>query len=112
VILPYGDIGPDAQRYPLTPKSRVDGLPNKPLRAKMQSIYAYPWAHYDADGGPAATLLSSNYVTSTKRVKWAADGGGAYLADDPASDDLLVTGMNGSAVTEPWWSQVNTAFSR
>jgi hypothetical protein len=78
----------------------------------MQSIYAYPWADHDGDGGPAATLLSPNYVTSSKRVKWASDAGGPYLADDPTSDDILVTGVDGKAVTEPWWSQVTAAFAR
>lgn len=115
VIVPFMDFnarGIDQGRYPSTPRSRVDGLPNTPLRGLMQGIYAYPWAHYDADGGPQATLLSASYATASKRVRWASDAGGPYLADDSSSDDILITQVNGSSTTEAWWSEVNRAFGR
>jgi hypothetical protein len=114
VIVPFQDFNSkkvDETRYPSTPRSRVDQLPNEPLRARMQSIYAYPWAHYDADGGPTATLLSGSYVTASRRVRWATDTGGVYLADDNTSDDVLLTNVNGAAVTEPWWNEVKQAFA-
>jgi hypothetical protein len=115
VIIPFQDFNAnhiDETRYPSTPLSRVNALPNEPLRARMQSIYVYPWAHYDADGGPQATLLSTGYATGSKRVRWATDAGGAYLADDASSDDVLITSVNASVVTEPWWQHVTAAFAR
>lgn len=115
VIVPFYDFNAtrvDETRYPATPQSRVRQLPSEPLRDKMLSIYAYPWAHYDADGGPQATLLSAGYATASKRVRWASDAGGPYLADDGASDDILITTVNGGAATEAWWSEVTRAFAR
>jgi hypothetical protein len=115
VIVPFIDFnarGIDQTRYPSTPRSRVQQLPDEPLRRLMLSIYAYPWAHYDADGGPTATLLSANYATASKRVRWARDSGGTYLADDASSDDILITKVNGGTATEPWWSEVTRAFAR
>jgi hypothetical protein len=110
VVVPFVDWGTvDQSRFALTPRSRVDQLPNKPLRGRMQSIYAYPWAHMDIDGGPVATLLASHYASASKRVRWSSDGGG-QLVDDNASDDLLITQVQGSAVTEPWWREVRQAF--
>jgi hypothetical protein len=114
VIVPFGDLYAhklDQTRYPATPRARVDQLPDEPLRALMQDIYAYPWAHYDADGGPQATLLSTRYATASKHVRWAVDDGGPYLADDPDSDDVVITEVDGAAVTEPWWNEVNKAFA-
>lgn len=113
VIVPFRDFnsqGIDQTRYPATPRSRVDALPNKPLRARMQSIYAYPWAHYDADGGPQATLLSTRYATASKRVRWATDSGGSYLADDANSDDVLITSVDAAPATDRWWAEVREAF--
>ncbi|MET0287327.1 MAG: nucleoside hydrolase [Polyangiales bacterium] len=115
VIVPFRDFnqrGLDQTRYPSTPRWRVEQLPSDPLRGLMLGIYVYPWAHYDADGGPTATLLSTSYATASKRVRWARDAGGPYLADDNASDDVLITSVNGGAATEAWWSEVTRAFAR
>ncbi|HEX5657775.1 MAG TPA: nucleoside hydrolase [Polyangiales bacterium] len=115
VIVPFIDFnarGIDQTRYPSTPRWRVEQLPGDPLRALMLNIYAYPWAHYDADGGPTATLLSSSYATASKRVRWARDSGGPYLADDASTDDVLITQVNGGSTTEAWWSEVTRAFAR
>jgi hypothetical protein len=113
VVVPFADFNSaklDEHRYPATPLSRVKALPDAPLRARMESIYAYPWAHYDADGGPSATLLSERYVRAVKPARWAEDSGGPYLADDPSSDDLVVSEVDGASVTEPWWREVKQAF--
>jgi hypothetical protein len=113
VIIPFSDFNAehiDEKRYPATPLARVSKLPDTPLRRRMQSIYAYPWAHYDADGGPSAILLSTGYAVESRRVRWATDDGGPYLANDPSSDDILVTAVDGGKTTEPWWREVNRAF--
>ena len=95
---------------PYVPKSRLNTLPDTPLRQWMiakDHPNGLP-GEQDGDGAPAISVVRPDFVTGTRRVSfggWVTRRGFTVpvYRDDPNGRALIVTSASTAVATDEWW---------